>query len=55
MMDSTHTVTLLDKIRHHLNPMHVYCRLTELGISSKHAKGLCKIYDAIFYKSILGR
>ena len=48
-------LTLLDRMRHQLNPMHVYCRLTELGISPNHAKGLCKMYEAIFYKSIFGR
>jgi hypothetical protein len=55
MVDRQYTLKLMDKIRHHLNPMHIYCRLTELGISYNHAKRLCKIYEAIFYKTILGK
>jgi hypothetical protein len=54
-MDITHDLTFLDKIRHQLNPMHLYCRLTCLGISSKIAREICKIYEAGFYKPTLGR
>lgn len=54
-MDITKNLTLLDKIRHQLNPLHIYCRLTCFGISSKVAKDLCKIYEAGFYKPTLGR
>lgn len=54
-MDITHNITFLDKIRHMLNPLHVYCRLTCLGISSKAARDICKVYETGFYKPTLGR
>ncbi len=54
-MDITYNVTFLDKIRHQLNPMHIYCRLTCLGISFKISREICKIYEAGFYKPTLGR
>jgi len=54
-MDITHSTTILDRIRHKLNPLHIYCRLTCLGISSKVARDICKIYEAGFYKPTLGR
>ena len=54
-MDITNNLTLLDKIRHQLNPLHIYCRLTCLGISSKKAMGICKIYETGIYKTTLGR
>jgi hypothetical protein len=54
-MNITHNLTFSDKIRHKLNPIHIYCRLTKMGVSSKNARGICKIYEAVFYKPTLGR
>ena len=54
-MDITHNITILDRIRHRLNPMHVYCRLTHFGISSNIAREICKIYETVIYKPTLGR
>jgi hypothetical protein len=54
-MDNTHNLTFLNRIRHRLNPMHIYCRLTRLGISYKIAMEICKIYEAGFYKPNLGK
>jgi hypothetical protein len=54
-MDITNNLTLLNKIRHQLNPLHIYCRLTYLGISSRVAMGICKIYETGIYKTTLGR
>lgn len=54
-MEITHSITILDRIRHVLNPLHIYCRLTCLGISCKVARDICKIYEAGIYKPTLGR
>ena len=53
-MSATNNLTLLDRIRHRLNPVHVYCRLTEFGLPPRHAKTICEIYEVIFFKSVLG-
>ena len=54
-MNTISNITLLDKIRHLLNPLHVYCRLTCFGISSRYARGICRIYEENIYKPTLGR
>ncbi len=28
-------------IQHRMNPLHIYCRLIELGVSKKRAKKIC--------------
>lgn len=40
---------LRSKFRHYFNPLHVYCRLCELGIPKKTAINLGKIYEKYFY------
>ena len=48
-------VTFMDKIRHVLNPLHIYCRLTYIGVSQKVALGICKSYEACVYRRTIGR
>jgi hypothetical protein len=55
IMDRTYTITFLDRVRHRLNPLHIYCRLTCLGVSTRVARGICKIYEVSLYKIFLGR
>ena len=50
-----YTPTFLDRIRHLMNPLHIYCRLTCFGISCRVARNICKVYEAGFYKPTLGR
>jgi hypothetical protein len=54
-MDFTCNITFLDKIRHLLNPLHIYCRLTYLGMSRKVARDICKVYETCLYKQTIGR
>ncbi|MBE9532290.1 MAG: hypothetical protein IME98_05740 [Proteobacteria bacterium] len=35
----------LKEIRHHLNSLHIYCRLHSLGISHKTSMKLSKIWE----------
>jgi hypothetical protein len=48
-------VTFMDKIRHLLNPLHIYCRLTYIGVSQKVALGICKNYEAFVYRRTIGK
>lgn len=40
--------TFRDNIQHHLNPLHVYCRLRTLGISAGAALRLSGAWERIF-------
>ena len=35
-------------IQHHGNPLHLYCRLRDFGVSKKLAMRLGKIYELLF-------
>lgn len=54
-MEIPRTVTFLDRIRHVLNPLHIYCRLTCLGFSCRMARDICRLYESGIYKPTLGR
>jgi len=34
-------------MQHHLNVIHVYCRLVDLGISKKRARSICTTIEPI--------
>ena len=53
-MHNHYNSNFFDRIRHLLNPLHVYCRLTSIGIPSRYARGICKTYEICFYKLTLG-
>jgi hypothetical protein len=37
------------RIQHVLNPLHVYCRLVDRGLSKKLSMSICKFYGIIVY------
>lgn len=39
----------IEIIRHHTNPLHVYCRLVDIGISAKTARTIARVYEILFY------
>ncbi|WP_170283766.1 hypothetical protein [Pseudodesulfovibrio senegalensis] len=39
-------------IQHHFNPLHVYCRLRELGLSYDAARTLCGCYERFVYRLV---
>lgn len=53
-MEIRYSFNLLDRIRHLLNPLHVYCRLTSLGMPSRVARTICRTYETRVYKPTLG-
>jgi hypothetical protein len=43
-------------LKHYMNPLHVYCRLRDLGLGKGPAGFLCRIYErAVFNKYFLMR
>lgn len=36
-------------IQHHLNPLHVYCRLIDRGVDKNLSKSVCKCYEILVY------
>lgn len=45
---------MLELIRHYLNPLHVYCRLADMGLPKRVCKALCKPYG-LAYRLLLCR
>ncbi|SNR91950.1 hypothetical protein SAMN04488503_1914 [Humidesulfovibrio mexicanus] len=43
-----------EAITHRLNPLHVYCRLCGLGLSSALARSLCRGYERAIYRPLAG-
>lgn len=37
-----------DCLRHLLNPLHVYCRLMDLGLNSRNVHIICLKYEKIY-------
>jgi hypothetical protein len=36
--------------QHYLNPLHVYCRLREIGINTGTAQRVCTVYERFVYR-----
>jgi len=36
--------------RHVLNPLHVYCRLKDLGLPSSVAHRMCRVYERFIFR-----
>lgn len=36
------------KLQHYFNPLHIYCRLCEAGVSSRLAYRLCGVYERLY-------
>ena len=45
--------TMSTKLQHYLNPLHIYCRLRDMGIAKGIALGLCRVYERIIFKPLL--
>lgn len=42
------------QLRHLLNPLHLFCRLREAGLSGGFARRLCRAYEVCLYRVLLG-
>lgn len=38
--------------QHFLNPLHIYCRLMDLGLPKKHSMKLCRLYEKHIFKKL---
>lgn len=43
------------KLKHILNPVHVYCRLREMKIGKKVCAEIASFYETKFYKKVFER
>ncbi len=41
------------RLQHRLNPLHVYCRLREMGLSGPAAQRMCGFYERFVYRLAL--
>lgn len=44
---------LHDFIQHCLNPLHLFCRLRNLGLATATARRLCACYERFFYGPVI--
>lgn len=40
-------------LRHYLNPLHVYCRLRDMGVTKNLALFLCGFYERSIFRPLL--
>jgi hypothetical protein len=40
-------------LQHHMNPLHVYCRLREIGIPKKVASPVCFYYEHTIFRFLI--
>jgi len=39
-------------LQHHLNPLHIYCRLVKHGCCKNKSLNVCKYYEIMLYRFI---
>jgi hypothetical protein len=42
-------------IQHYLNPLHIYCRLRNIGFAKAQAGVICSIYERMIFNSFIVR
>jgi hypothetical protein len=46
---------MINAIKHYLNPLHIYCRLRDTGLSKKKAIFIGSLYEDLFFRHFLIR
>lgn len=41
------------QLQHLFNPLHIYCRLQQAGLTESFARRLCKAYERSVYRRLL--
>ena len=49
MRPEPYAVRLMLGVQHHLNPLHIYCRLVELNLRKETAMGLCRVHEIMVW------
>ncbi len=44
---------LRDAVQHFLNPLHMYCRLKDMGLAGPTAHRMCLVYERFIYRHII--
>ena len=39
----------LDSLHHYLNPLHIYCRLVDMGVNKSLALKIARTYEILIY------
>ena len=39
-------------IKHYMNPLHIYCRLRDVGIPKNSAMLVCRVYERTIFKCL---
>ena len=42
-------------LQHYLNPLHIYCRMIDVGISKRTAGYFCMLYERILFKKLIAQ
>ena len=42
-------------LKHYFNPLHIYCRLRDMGIAKQSAMSLCRIYERSIFRPLLAK
>ncbi|WP_170304573.1 hypothetical protein [Desulfolutivibrio sulfodismutans] len=45
---------LKNSLQHLLNPVHMYCRLMDFGMTKNRARRMCAVYERLIYRSFMG-
>jgi hypothetical protein len=40
-------------LQHRLNPVHMYCRLVDIGVACESARRVCSVYERFIYRGLL--
>ncbi len=46
---------MVAKLKHYMNPLHIYCRLRDLGLAKGPALFICSIYERSFFRYFVTR
>lgn len=44
---------IIGETKHILNPLHVYCRLIDIGLSKSIAKTVCSFYERTLFRTFI--
>ena len=43
---------VLRELKHYVNPLHIYCRLRDMGIAKGWAMSLCRTYERSIFRPL---
>ena len=41
---------MVSLLKHYMNPLHIYCRLRDIGLGKNACAFLCRIYERAIFK-----